>query len=65
MSDQLKDSERLSKLEKYLSDPAKNISGPYPYPYSPGWELGHISGEVYIIDSSGDTLREAIDSLKV
>jgi hypothetical protein len=63
MSDQLKDSERLSKLEKYLSDPAKNISGPYPY--SPGWEFGYNGGEAYIIDGSGDTLREAIDSLKV
>ena len=55
------DSERLDKLGQYLSDPAKNISGPFKEDYS--WQFGYNGGDVYIIDGQGNTLREAIDSL--
>lgn len=58
---ELSDRERLDKLEKYLSDPTKNISGPTPGDSS--WEFGFCGGVFYNIDGAGKTLREAIDSL--
>ena len=55
------DTERLDKLEKYLSDPCKNISGPSQGDTS--WQFGFNGGMAYVVEGSGSSLREAIDSL--
>lgn len=55
------DKARLDKLEKYLADDAKNISGPTPG--DPTWQFGYNGGMAYVIEGGGTTLREAIDSL--
>lgn len=55
------DKTRLDKLERYLSDDAKNLS--QPSKDDPTWQFGYNGGMAYVIEGGGNTLREAIDSL--